>query len=158
MAKIERKYLAHFMNTAKDGDAVYERLGKDLEEFQAEMSAQVERKVNILGEQSVIISGYEKSATVDTYYAQPGTALFDRLQEIVDKNLVLEDLKSDIVEVKLWEPDEDGAYPAIRETVYVEVTGYGGDHTGYQIPFAIHYTGQKQAGKFSLASRSFTAI
>ncbi len=158
MAKIERKYLAHFMNTAKDGDAVYERLGKDLEEFQAEMSAQVERKVNILGEQSVIISGYEKSASVDTYYAQSGTALFDRLQEIVDKNLVLEDLKADIVEVKLWEPDENGAYPAIRETVYIEVTGYGGDHTGYQIPFAVHYTGEKQSGKFDLVSRSFTEI
>ncbi len=159
MAKIERKYLAHFMNTAKPGaDAVYERLGKDLEEFQAEMSAQVERKVNILGEQSVVISGYEKIASVDTYYAQPGTALFDRLQEIVDKNLILEDLKADIVEVKLWEANVEGDYPAIRETVYVEVTGYGGDNTGYQIPFTLHYTGQKANGKFNLASRTFTEI
>lgn len=159
MAKIERKYLAHFMNTAKPGaDAVYERLGKDLEEFQAEMSAQVERKVNILGEQSVVISGYEKSASVDTYYAQPGTALFDRLQEIVDKNLILEDLRADIVEVKLWETNVEGDYPAIRETVYVEVTGYGGDNTGYQIPFTVHYTGQKANGRFNLMSRTFTAI
>ena len=31
MAKIERKYLAHFINTAESGQAVYERLGKDLE-------------------------------------------------------------------------------------------------------------------------------
>lgn len=159
MAKIERKYLAHFMNTAKQGlDGVYERLGKDLEEFQAEMSAQVERKVNILGEQSIVISGYEKSASVDTYYAQSGTALFDRLQEIVDKNLVLEDLKADIVEVKLWEASEDGAYPAIREAVYLEVNGYGGDNTGYQIPFTIHYTGEKTPGKFNLTSRTFTEI
>ena len=159
MAKIERKYLAHFMNGAKPGaDPVYERLGKDLEEFQAEMSAQVERKVNILGEQTVVISGYEKSASVEAYYAQSGTALFHRLQEIVDKNLVLEDLKADIVEVKLWEPDENGAYPAIRETVSIEVTGYGGDNTGYQIPFTVHYTGEKTTGKFSLTDRSFKEI
>ena len=157
MAKIERKYLAHFMNTAAPGaEASYERLGKDLEEFRAEMSAQVERKVNILGENRVVISGYEKSASVATYYAEPGTALFDRLQTIIDENLVLEDLKGDVVEVKLWENGENGAYPAVRETVYVEVTGYGGDHTGYQIPFTIHYTGEKTAGTFNLTSRSFT--
>ena len=34
MAKIERKYLAHFINTAVDGEvAVYERLGRYLEEY-----------------------------------------------------------------------------------------------------------------------------
>ena len=53
MAKIERKYMAHFINGAKSGEpAVYERLGQDLEEFSPEMSAQVETKKNILGESS----------------------------------------------------------------------------------------------------------
>lgn len=41
MAKIERKYLAHYINTAVSGEAAYERLGKDLEEFSPELSAQV---------------------------------------------------------------------------------------------------------------------
>ena len=45
MAKIERKYMAHFLNAAKPGEeAVYERLGQDLEEFAPELSAQVETK------------------------------------------------------------------------------------------------------------------
>ena len=56
MAKIERKYMAHFINAAKEGEAVYERLGQDLEEFSPEMSAQVETKKNILGETNVDIS------------------------------------------------------------------------------------------------------
>ena len=48
MAKIERKYMAHFLNGAKPGEeAVYERLGQDLEEFAPELSAQVETKKNI---------------------------------------------------------------------------------------------------------------
>jgi len=33
MAKIERKYMAHFIKAAETGEAVYERLGQDLEEF-----------------------------------------------------------------------------------------------------------------------------
>lgn len=156
MARIDRKYLAHFVNTAAaDVPAAYERLGKDLEEFKAELSAKVERKTNILGRQSVIISGYEKTGAVDTYYAEPGSALFPRLQAIIDGDLVLDDLKTDVVEVKLWDTAADGSYPAIREVCYIEVTGYGGDSTGYQIPFTLHYTGEKTHGMFHPVDKTF---
>ena len=158
MAKIERKYMAHFINGAKTGEeAVYERLGQDLEEFAPEMSAQVETKKNILGESSILISGYEKTAAVEPFYAQSGSALFDRLQEIIDGDLVLDELKADVVDVKLWEEDETGAYPAVKEAVYIEVTSYGGDTTGYQIPFTIHYTGEKVKGTFNVSTKTFTA-
>lgn len=157
MAKIERKYLAHFINTAQSGEAVYERLGKDLEEFSPELAAQVETKRNILGETSILISGYEKTGTVEPYYAEAGTGLFTRLQQIIDGNLVLDQLKTDVVEVKLWEEAEGTVYPAIREEVYIEVTSYGGDTTGYQIPFTIHFTGNKVAGTFDVTGKTFTA-
>ena len=157
MAKIERKYMAHFINAAKDGTAVYERLGQDLEEFAPEMAAQVETKKNILGESSILISGYEKTAAVEPFYAQTGSGLFARLQEIIDGDLVLDALKADVVDVKLWESDESGGYPAVKETVYLEVTSYGGDTSGYQIPFTIHYTGEKVKGKFNLSTKTFTA-
>ena len=158
MAKIERKYMAHFLNGAKPGEeAVYERLGQDLEEFAPELSAQVETKKNILGENSVVISGYEKTAAVEPYYAQSGSALFTRLQEIIDGDLVLDDLKADVVDVKLWDESESGAYPAVKETVYLEITSYGGDTTGYQIPFTLHYTGEKVKGTFNVTTKAFTA-
>ena len=157
MAKIERKYMAHFINAAKEGEAVYERLGQDLEEFSPEMSAQVETKKNILGESSVLISGYEKTAAVEPFYADQGSELFQRLQEIIDGDLTLDDLKADVVDVKLWDADQAGAYPAVKETVFIEVTSYGGDTTGYQIPFTIHYTGEKVKGTFNVSTRTFTA-
>ena len=157
MAKIELKYMAHFINAAKEGEAVYERLGQDLEEFSPEMSAQVETKKNILGENSVLISGYEKTAAVEPFYANQGSQLFQRLQEIIDGDLTLDDLKADMVDVKLWDADEAGAYPAVKETVFIEVTSYGGDTTGYQIPFTIHYTGEKVKGTFNVSTRTFTA-
>ena len=159
MAKIERKYMAHFLNAAKPGEeAVYERLGQDLEEFAPELSAQVETKKNILGQSSVVISGYEKTAAVEPFYAQEGSAVFSRLQEIIDGDLVLDELKADVVDVKLWDENENGEYPAIKETVYLEVTSYGGDTTGEQIPFTIHYTGEKVKGTFNVTTKAFTAI
>ena len=158
MAKIERKYLAHYINTATDGaEAAYERLGKDLEEYSPEMSAEVETKKNILGETSISISSYEKTGSVEPYYAEKNTGLFTRLQSIIDEGLVLDALKTDVVEVKLWEEGVEGAYPAIKEEAYIEVTSYGGDTTGYQIPFTLHYTGVKQKGTFDVSTKVFTA-
>lgn len=156
MGKIERKYLAHYINTATTAEGVYTRLGKDLEEYNAELSAEVEKKKNIMGETSVMVTGYEKNASVEPYYAVKGDPLFVRLQAIVDGGLVLDDCNTDIVDVKLWEAETTGAFPATREKAVIEVTSYGGDNTGYQIPFNVHYTGEKEAGTFNPTTKKFT--
>lgn len=55
--KIERKYMAHYLNAtfaADDGTASYVRLGKDLEEYSPELSANVEKKTNILGNEGAL--------------------------------------------------------------------------------------------------------
>ena len=112
--KIERKYMAHYLNTVFAGDtgtAAYVRLGKDLEEYSPELSANVEKKSNIMGETSVTIDSYQKQGEVAPYYAEKDDPLFTKLQAIIDGDLVLDDLKTDIVEVKLWETATSGAYP-----------------------------------------------
>ena len=155
--KIQRKYMAHYLNAGFGGEAAYTRLGDDLEEFSPEMSANVEKKSNILGETSVTINSYQKQGEVKPYYAQEGDALFEKLQAIIDGDLVLDELKTDIVEVKLWGEVTGTTYPAVREECYIEVTSYGGDTTGYQIPFVVHYTGVKTKGSFDVKTKTFTA-
>ena len=156
MAKIERKYLAHYINAATTDTAEYVRLGKDLEEYSPELAADVQKKKNILGETSVLLASYEKSGTVEPYYAEAGDPLFERLQGIIDGALVLDNCNTDVVEVKLWETPTEGAYPATREKAVIEVASYGGDNTGYQIPFNLHYTGEKEQGTFDIATKVFT--
>lgn len=153
MGKIERKYLAHFLLL---DNGVCEQLGKDLEEFRAELSAQVQTRKNILGQTGITISGYEKTASVEPYYAETGSALFEKLQSILDGDLVQENLKIQVVEVKLWDAVSEGKYPAICENAYLEIVSYGGDTTGYQIPFKLHYTGEKVKGTFDVSDKTFT--
>ena len=121
-----------------------------------ELSANVEKKSNILGETSVTIDSYQKQGEVSPYYAEKDDPLFTRLQAIIDGDQVLDDLKTDIVEVKLWGEESAGAYPAIKEECYIEVSSYGGDTTGYQIPFNVHYTGVKTKGTFDVSKKTFT--
>ena len=153
MSKIERKFLAHFIDA---GENAYVRLGQDLEEYSPELSATVEKTKNILGQTAVAITGYEKSAAVAPYFARVGDPLFERLQAIIDGDLVLDDLKTTVVEVKLWD-GQGTAYPAVKEEAYIEITSYGGDTAGYQIPFTVHYTGVKEKGSFDVATKEFTA-
>ena len=158
MAKIERKYLAHYLNATPGAEAAtYERLGGDLEEFSTELGAEVETKKNILGETSVNLSSYEASASVEPFYADKASKLATLLQGIIDNRKVLDDAKTDYVEVHTWEEATSGKYTAYKETVVIEVTSYGGDYNGYQIPFTLHFCGDRGKGKFDPAAKTFTA-
>lgn len=156
---IKRKLMAHFINCSiPNEDAVYERLGKDLEEYSAELGANVESKKNILGETSVKIDSYEKTGSVEPYYASVDEALFTRLQNIIDNEQTLDDLESDIVDVHMWEAVENSTtnFKAIKWPGVIEVTSYGGDTTGYQIPFTFHYTKAGIPGTFDVSTKTFT--
>lgn len=156
--KIERKLLAHFIDAAMPGatQTDYVRLGEDLEEYTVSMGAQVDKKKNILGGNSTNVSAYEPSAAVDPFYAERGSPMYDRLQDIADRRLVLDDLKTRVVEAQLWTADIGTEFTAYEEEAVIEVVSYGGSYDGYKIPFNIHYTGVRRKGKFDVQTRAFT--
>lgn len=155
--KIQRKFMAHFINSAEPGaEATYERLGKQLEEFTVEMNANVESTQNILGESNTAIDSYQPSASVEPYVAVKEEGMFARLQAIVDERKVLDALNTTVVEVHLWETATGGSYVAYREDAVIEVVSYGGDTSGYQIPYNLHLTGNRVKGTFNLETKTFT--
>lgn len=157
--KIKRKFMAHFVDAALiSSTPSYVRLGADLEEYTVEMNANVETKQNILGESTTSIDGYEPQASVEPYYAVLGDPLHTKLQKIVDERQTLDDLKTTTLEVHLWEEDstESGKFVAYKEDAIIEVVSYGGDTSGYQIPFNLHNTGNRIKGLFDLSTKTFT--
>lgn len=155
--QIERKYLAHYINCTPDSNATYERLGKDLEEFNVELNPEIKTTKNILGETSVKLTSYEVSASVEPYYAEQGTKLFEFLQGIVDERKTLDGVITDVVEVHTWEQATGGAFTAYKETAVVAVSSYGGNYEGYAIPFTVHYAGDRTKGTFNPTTKTFTA-
>lgn len=159
---IERKLMAHYIDAGFGGDGggsytpSYVRLGKDLEEYNVELNPDTETSKNILGESTFKHKGYEVSADADPYYAEKGDALFEKLQEIVDNRSTGDACKTTAVEVHLWEAETSGAFPAYREDCYVVPTSYGGDTSGYQIPFTVYYTGNRVKGTFNPKTKAFT--
>ena len=151
--KIERKYMAHYLDSAFKPDTTgtpsWYRLGEDLEEYNVELNPDTEVMKNILGTTKFKHSGYEPTADADPYYAVVGDALFERLQTIVDNRHTGDQLKTSALEVHLW---EDGvatsSFVAYRQFCYLVPTSYGGDTSGYQIPFTVNYVGDRIKGEF----------
>lgn len=156
--KIDRKYMGHLIDAGLlcHGSASdWERLGADLEEYNVELNPDTESKKNILGENSFVHNGYEESSEASPYYANTESKLFPKLQKIVDYRYKDDNCKTNALEVHLWEGSEESGFTAWQQACYVVPTSYGGDTSGYQIPFTVNYVGERTKGVFK--NGTFTA-
>lgn len=159
----ERKYLAHFLDSTFSADAstaTYVRMGKDLEEYSINLSPSVERKTNILGENSVVVSGYDVSTGVSPYYYDYDDALSEKVMDIAMNRTTGDGCKTTTVDVLLKPGATADAEPTVlwayREDCYVVPESVGGNTTGVQIPFTIHRAGNRVKGTFDLKTKKFT--
>lgn len=156
MGKIERKYLAHFIDASFNaaGGTNYVRLGKDLEEYSEELNPEVNVSQNILGEQNVIHNGYQVQSEVSPYYAEEGDPLWEKLAEIANNRGTGTQCMSTRVDVLITE--SGNVTWAYREDVYIVPNSLGGDTSGIQIPFTVYNTGNRVSGSFSMNTKRFT--
>lgn len=151
---MERKWLAHFIDANFGASEVTNyRLGKDIEEYNIELNGEIEEKQNILGENSVTHKGYKPTASVDTFYAKNGDSLSDKLIEIVNGRLKGDDVRTTVVDVIM--DDEGNVISAYREDVVINIKSIGGS-TEVNIPFDIHYAGNRVSGTFDMSAKTFT--
>lgn len=155
MPKIERKYLAHYLDTSFNaGSPSYVRLGKDLEEYNEELNPDISVTKNILGEQSVNHNGYEVQSEVEPFYAYEGDPLFEQLAKIANERLTGDDCTTTKVDVLLSASGE--VLWAYREKVVVVPNSVGGDTSGVQIPYTIYNAGERVKGNWDVKSKTFT--
>lgn len=147
--KIERKYMAHYIDTSFGATTpTWYRIGDDLEEYSIELNPDTELAKNILGSTRFDFNGYEPSADSDPFYARIGDALFEKLQAIVDDRSTGDQCKTSTLEVHLWDGDATAGYTTYRQDCYVVPNSYGGDTSGYQIPYTVNYVGERTKGTF----------
>ena len=140
--KIERKWLAHFVDAGFGGTANWVRLGKDLEEYNIEMNPEIETKKNILNETTSQVKGYEPQSALDTYYAYEGDPLYEQLYKIANNRSTGSECVTKVCDVLL---NNDGSIvSAWQEDAIVVPSSIGGGTEGVNIPFEIHYNGNRK--------------
>lgn len=149
--KMQRKLFAHYVDSTFCGTTPsWYRLGKDFADYSVGLNPDITQGKNILGETTYVNNGYEVNANGEPYYARQGDPLFEQLQSIIDTQAQYEGCASSSVEVHLWEAGTtSGTFKAFKQDCYIVPTSYGGDTSGYQIPFTVYYTGEKTEGYFT---------
>ena len=155
MARMERKYLAHYLDANFGEDTPnYVRLGKDLETYSEELNPQVEVRRNILGEQNVIHQGYQVQSTAEPFYADEDDELFEPIAKVANERRTGADCQTTRVEVLL---DASGAQIwCYREDCWVVPNSVGGDTSGVQLPFNVYNSGNRVPGVWDATNKAFT--
>lgn len=144
--KLERKALAHYLDSSFGGEApAWFLIGSDLEELSVELNPDIESVENILGQTSVRDNGYKPSTTVDPYYANPTDSIYKPIRDIAMERKKGDSCKTKILEV-IIEDTEAKNHLAFQEDVIVKPTSYGGSTDGVAIPYDVHFAGNRKKG------------
>jgi hypothetical protein len=125
--KLNRSHLLHYLDTtfaAVASSPSWYLLGKDVEDASVELNPDTSTKKNILDETTVEDNGYEPEFDLDTFYAKPGDALYEKLKDIMMNRLTGDACKTSVLEVIV--DKTTGAYDAWMEDIIVKPQSYGG--------------------------------
>ena len=150
MAKLARKAYATYLDANfGTGTKSWYLVGKDIEDMSVELNPDTESKENILGETSVTDNGYTPSVSADPYYANPSDSIYPKLKAIAMERLKGDDCKTQILEVIIEDPS-DASHEAYIEDVIVKPQSYGGDTSGFAIPFDVLFDGNRVKGSVTI--------
>lgn len=159
MAKLERNKLMHFVSF--DGED-WEVLGRDNDDLSKELNPDTETSKNVLGETTFKHNGYEPEVSVDPYYADSSSVLYENLTEIaVEEKYDDASIKGYFVEVIFDTVDATAGTMSgsgKKREAYIVPQSIGGDTSGLGIPFTVNPIGAMTDVdvEYTIADRSVT--
>lgn len=155
--KAKRKELAFFFEVPGGSSPEFELIGKGIEEASINPSAQVDAVPDILGNVDTTLSSYEKTTDLDPVYAEGGSKFSEWLDELEETDATLDAVIGTFLVAKMYKTDGEGNYRAWKQKAVVELTGFGGDTKGVNLPCTLHWTGERTLGVFNPKTKAFTA-
>lgn len=164
--KLKRSYLMHYIDASFGGETPkWFLIGKDIEDLSMELNPEADSK-NILDQ--TIDNGYAPTLGIETYYADTGDEIYDKIKEIAMNRLTGESCRTKILEVLVDNTATiDSANTISGASAWVEdcfvkpqsYGGAGGNNSGINIPYNISLEGNRQKGTVTITDKkpTFTA-
>lgn len=147
---IKRAEFKMFADVSPDGDSTeWEIVGKKIEDMSLEMNPNVETMTDVTGETQTTLDKYEKQTSVSPYYAKRESKMAAWLYNVVREEKTLSDVEKTFLCVNIF-AGADGSFDAWTQKAVVAVQSYGGSTKGLQIPYNIHWIGEKTFGTVSI--------
>ena len=157
MSKLTRGAYRTFLDAAFGGTGTpkWWRLGKYTDDLSVNLNPDVSSNKNVWDESYVEDNGYEPSIESTTYYADPTDPIYPKLRDMAMNRLKGDDCRTTILEV-IVEDTAAAKHRAWKEDVVVKPEEYGGNTSGFQIPFSIHFDGNRKEGSGTIADGALT--
>ncbi|MBD5515359.1 MAG: hypothetical protein HDR06_12170 [Lachnospiraceae bacterium] len=134
-------------------------IGKDTDNVSLELNPEVETKQNVLGETIVDHSGFKPELALDNYFARTEDAIYEHIKDLaMNRKSDEESTGAYLLEAILTDEVKKSdtvtlTGQAWMENVVVVPQSYGGDTTGFAIPFNISMNGGRTEGSVSVTKR-----
>lgn len=159
MSKIKRSLLATFLNVSTtEGTKKYELVGDGVTEQTISYNPQTEEETYIHQDNgNTEVTSY-KPTIATPMTAIKGDPVFDYVDELRRKRAVLDDAKTSVCLVYLYETASGSAYPAEENECTIQIDDFGGaGGESAKINFTINLNGDPVKGTFNPSTKTFTA-
>lgn len=123
----------------------WEVLGRDNDDLSKELNPDTETSKNVLGEATFKHNGYEPEVSVDPYYADTESPLYDKLSDAaIQEKYGDADIKGYFIEVIFSTVDTAAGTmtgTGYKRDAYIVPQSTGGDTSGLGIPFSVNPVG-----------------
>ena len=153
--RIKREEFKLFADVGASSAPEWELQGGRIEDMSLEMNPNVETVTDVTGVTETTLDKYEKQTSVSPYYAKRDSKMAAWLYNVVRDEKTLSDVEKTFCVVNIF-AGSDGAYDAWTQKGVVAVQSFGGDTKGLQIPYNIHWIGEKVFGTAAISNGTMT--
>ena len=151
---IKRSESKLFANVGTDEAPEWELQGDRNEELSHELNPNVESGEHVTGQTYADLDKYEEETAIETYRAKRESKWAAILYNIIKYRKTLTDVVHQFLVVNTF-AGADGVYDAWVQKGVVAVQSHAGDTKGYNMPYNIHWTGERIHGTFNLETLTF---
>lgn len=152
---IKREEFKIFADVGTGSSPEWELQGSRIEDMSLEMNPNVETIMDVTGSTEVTLDKYEKQTNVSPYYAKRESKMAAWLYNVVREEKTLTDVEKTFCCVNIF-AGSDGAFDAWTQKAVVAVQSFGGNTKGVQIPYNLHWIGEKTFGTAAISNGVLT--
>lgn len=151
--KAKRSQLYTFLNIGTNETPDWAREGKFASELTAQMNPQTSTTQDVTQDTAETdITGYQPSIGLSKSVSKTDPT-FAFINEIRRKRKILSDAYSQILNVDVFNPNEDGSYPAELQNVSIQIDTFGGPASDpLTIGYTYNYRGDPVPGKATITN------
>ena len=156
--KIKRSKFATFLNTGASSSETWSLIGNGVTSMTVAYNPQTSEETYIHQDSGTKdVTGYAPTSAIPMT-AHKGDPVFDYVDALRKKRAVLDEARTEICLVYLYDAEDGGSCPAEKNTCSIQIDDFGGEGGGSNvINFTINFVGDAVEGTFDPGTAKFTA-